>query len=410
MEPVNIGLVGAVGFGRSHLASIRRLAKEGMATLGGVVVIDLEEAADAVAEFEAEGVPIYPTLDAMLDAARAELDLIALPVGIPSHRDLMIASVEAGLDVILEKPPAATVQDVDAMQVAFDRTGRFCQIGFQSQSNPRVLALKRALCERRIGRVKEVVVTALWRRAESYYARNNWAGALKLGGQYVLDGTINNPQAHYLFNGLYFASDEPRRAAVPRTVRAELYRGHRIESEDTSCLEIACENGVKVRFYGTLCARRNSSPVIDIIGEEGEARYNVVEPPVLLRGGEEIARLEPDEQGAEDEVFRNAIRYLRGLDEALNSPLEMTRPHTLAVNGAFESAHAAGGPLPIPDDALSVYEEEYQGVAGTFTHLRGIEELIDRAAAGRRLFSDLAVPWARATRAVSLEGYTTFEL
>ena len=132
------------------------------------------------------------------------------------------------------------------MEEALRRTGRFCAIGFQSQSQQTVLGLKRDICAGRLGRLRDVVVTGLWRRDEHYYQRNRWAGRLMVDGSYILDGTINNPLAHYLFNGLFFARPEPARVALPLSVRAELYHGHDIESEDTSCLEIECDSGVKV--------------------------------------------------------------------------------------------------------------------------------------------------------------------
>jgi hypothetical protein len=88
----------------------------------------------------------------------------------------------------------------------------------------------------------------------------------------------------------------------------------------------------------------------------------------------------------------------------------MTRPHTLAVNGAFESAQSAGGPLGIPREALHVYEEAQADRMETFTEIRDIVSMIERAAAERKLFSDLGVPWAKSTDAFALEDYTSFSI
>ena len=83
----------------------------------------------------------------------------------------------------------------------------------------------------------------------------------------------------------------------------------------------------------------------------------------------------------------------------------MTRPHVLAVNGAFESA---GYPVTIPAEHTHVWSDEASGAV--FTSVQGIEELMQRAAAERKLFSDLGVPWARKTEQFSLRDYARFEL
>lgn len=405
MRPVKIGLVGVGGYAASHLHSIELLQKEGLFELTTVAIRSPKKYAEQVERLARDGVRIREGLDQMLDVDRDRMEMVAIPTGIDNHRDLLIRAVEAGLPVILEKPTAATIQDFAAMEAALNRSGRFCQIGFQSQSDAVVKGLKREICSQRLGAIKQVVVTGLWVRQDSYYARNRWAGSYMLDGRYILDGTINNPLAHYLFNGLYFASCEWGRAAVPVSVRAELYRGHKIESEDTSALEVVCDNGAKVNFYATLCSPEVVSPTIDVIGEKGWARWTSKGPAVLYEGEKKVGEVtDPEGRNGRVEEFRNAARYLRGLDAELNCPLAMTRSHVLAVNGAFESA---GFPVSIPSSALEVTTDAESGEVST--SIKGIRELIARAAAERALFSDLGVPWAQATQSFPLENYTRFE-
>ena len=330
----------------------------------------------------------------MIEKDGVRLELAAIPTGIDSHHDLMIQAVEAGLDVVLEKPPAATVQDVDAMLAALERTGRTCQVGFQSQSNPTVRELKQAICQGRLGRITEAVVKVRWVRGDDYYERNPWAGKLTLEGRWILDGTINNPMAHYLFNALYYVSMEWGQAAAPQSVRAELYRGHEIESEDTSCLEVVCENGARVYFYGTLCAKEQEPLTIAVIGERGSAVWTE-ERVEFFEGKEKVGEIGPPELDPKDEVFRNAVRHRRGEVSALNCPLAMSRAHTLAVNGAFASA---GIPRAIPKEALEFSKDPKTGT--TLRAISGIKNLMDRAAAARTLYSDLGVEWAVRTAAV----------
>ena len=84
----------------------------------------------------------------------------------------------------------------------------------------------------------------------------------------------------------------------------------------------------------------------------------------------------------------------------------MTRAHVLAVNGAFESARS---PVTIPDEFLKRREDGESGKL--FTEIvPDIEKLSARAAAERKLYSELDVPWAVKTEPFSLAGYTRFEL
>ena len=394
MKPVPIGLVGVGGYAANYLRSILKLEEEGLAALASVAIRTPGKYPREETQIAARGVPIRRDLAEMIEKDGERLELAAIPTGIDSHRELMIQAVEAGLDVVLEKPPAATVQDVDAMLAALERTGRTCQVGFQSQSNPTVQKLKRAICDGRLGRVTEAVVKGRWVRGDDYYKRTPWAGKLMLDGRYVLDGTINNPMAHYLFNALYYVSMEWGQAAAPQSVRAELYRGHEIESEDTSCLEVVCENGARVHFYGTLCAKEQEPLTITVVGERGSAVWTE-ERVEFFEGAEKVGRIGPPERDPIDEVFRNAVRHLRGEASALNCPLAMTRAHTLAVNGAFASA---GLPQPIPKEALESSKDPKTGA--TLRVISGIKDLMDRAAAARMLYSDLGVEWAVRTAAV----------
>ena len=119
-----------------------------------------------------------------------------------------IKAQEAGYDVLLEKPPAPVIQQLDAMIEAERRTGHFCCVGFQNQSKGTTRALKRLICEGKLGRVLSVQVLAEWVRLDSYYERNAWAGKIMHEGKYCLDGPTCNALAHYLFNALYWSSHQ----------------------------------------------------------------------------------------------------------------------------------------------------------------------------------------------------------
>lgn len=404
-RPVSVGVVGIGHYALTYVNCMFTMETEGLGKLGAAVVrtrgkYPVEE------ELVKRGVPIRATFEEMLEKDRGQVEVAGLPTGIESHREQMIKAVEAGMNVILEKPTAATVQDFDAMEAALNRTGRFCAIGFQNHYKSTTQALKKEIVAGRLGRIIDVTVEGLWQRDEDYYKRTAWAGKLVVDGKHVLDGTINNPMAHYLFNGLFFASQERGKAAVPASVRAELYHGHNIESEDTACLEVNCENGARVLFYGSLCSENENLIRITVHGEKATAVWKI-EGPVSITEGASTRELPDAGDDPRPEIFRNALRFHRGVESELTCPLSVTRSHVLAVNGAFESA---GIPRQVPAQYLNVHQKEVKGREITLTPIVGIDALVQRAARERKLFSDLDIPWAYASKPFSLKGYKEFKL
>ena len=403
MEPVSFGVVGVGGYAQVHVHAVEVLEKEGLGRLSAVVIRNPSKYKDEVARLEGKNVNIYESFEDMLENETGNVEIIALPVAIHQHKDMTITALKAGFNVLVEKPPAVTIQDLDEM-IRVERESRgFCAVGFQSQSENTVRGLKKRICGGKLGEIREVVVKGRWKRLDSYYERNAWAGKFIYDGKYVLDGTVANPLSHYLMNGLYFASMKWGETASPVRVRAELYRAHRIEGEDTSCLEVEVENGARVFFFATLCGPTNEMPVHEIVGSKGTAKWTKGQDVHIEYGNGEVEIIKDDGADERIEVFRNAARYLRGVDGELNCTLSMTRPFVLTLNGAYESA---GTIRDIPKRYLTI-KKEGDSVS---TLINGIVEIIDEASEQRKLYSDLGVEWAYPTRYFSLKDYRFFKM
>ena len=65
---------------------------------------------------------------------------------------------------------------------------------------------------------RRITVRAQWPRGASYYARNNWAGRLRVGSAWVLDSPVNNAFAHFLMLALFWAGDTPTAASPPESL------------------------------------------------------------------------------------------------------------------------------------------------------------------------------------------------
>lgn len=402
-EPVKICLVGVSNFAASHKRSIDVMVQEGLAEFTAAVVRSPHKYPEALAEYAERGIKVYTDYHEFLEAERGNVELVALPLSIQTHAEASIAAMEAGYHVLVEKPPAAVVQDVDAMIAASERTGRFCAVGFQNQSKNTVRELKRLICDGGLGDIERVAVMAEWVRDDDYYARNAWAGQMVVDGQYVLDGPTNNALAHYLFNALYFATPRWQEVDSLARVRGELYHAHPIPGEDTSAIAVETTGGVPIIYLSTLAGWETRGPWIRVEGTRGTAYWDFQGPCRIeyTDGSEQV--IEPDGRREHDEVFRNAIRYLRGVDPELNCPVAMTRPFTVAVNGAYES----GAPPRGIDPQYVTREKRGDKV---FTAINGIQELLDRCYREFLTYNDAGAPWGYATDWFDTTNYTRFEM
>lgn len=117
------GLLGAGWAGREHCASLERI---GGARL--VAVAD-PDAAAAAAVAERHGARVRASAKALLDAESLDALIVCTPSGV--HRDPVLAALERGVPVFVEKPLARHPADAAAMADAAERTGTVCAVAYQ---------------------------------------------------------------------------------------------------------------------------------------------------------------------------------------------------------------------------------------------------------------------------------------
>lgn len=403
MEKVAFAVVGIRNFADYHINCIKELEKEGLIKLTAVVAEDQIKNIDRVRELRKEGIAVFNSYKELLKEAKNCVDIITLPVSIPSHSRMAIQGMKAGYDILLEKPPAPTVQEIDKMIEVKEETNKFCSVGFQFIHSVTIRKIKRLILKGKIGKVKNIACKGKWPRFKSYYERNNWAGKSVSLGRLVLDGPMHNAFAHYLNNMVYLAGPDMNSSAKLKRVRAELYKGHSyIESDDNSCLEAETVNGVKINFYATHIPENILQPHMEIIGEKGKIIWDKNERTrVELDNGKKI---EFNNEGLDPnkEVFRIAAKKKIGEIDKLYSTLENTRNFVVAINGAYDSAKKI---KTISENNIREFtndNDEYQ------TILNGIDKLIDKAFSKRKLYSDLNVDWAVKTEWINVEDYSSF--
>lgn len=397
MEPVKFGIVGIGGFGRTHVRSIEALEAEGKARLDAAVVIDPENHPEKLAEFATRNVRIFDSIEALISAGG--VDYITLPIGIHHHVPLTIQCLEAGYNVVCEKPIAATVQDANRLIEAKNKTGKIVLIGYQSIYAPSTQTIKTRLLEGKLGRLHSIRIKGGWPRGSVYYSRNGWAGRLKLDdGTYVLDSPINNAMAHDVNNAMYLCGSSQHVSAEPETVQAELYRARDIQTFDTASMRIMA-NGVEVIIGLSHSTRENFNPIMMLDCEKGQVEWSRGNAQIRYADG---TTEDFDEKNLRDHngPFHNAIDVLRNGADPLCPP-EVARAQTLCINGAHESC-------PNITTISSDHIQSQDRNGDVFYIVDQMDEYLDQSFQQKKLFSELGVTWAKSSAPFNMKGYSKY--
>lgn len=134
-EPIPVGVVGVGHLGRHHA---RLYASTPGVRLVGVVDPDAARARAVAAEY---GCRAVASLEELSGAVRAA------SVAVPTSAHLACARqlLRSGVDVLVEKPIAANLDEADAMIRAADAEGRILMVGHTERFNPAIAALARAV-------------------------------------------------------------------------------------------------------------------------------------------------------------------------------------------------------------------------------------------------------------------------
>lgn len=136
---VRIAAVGAGAFGRNHLRVYRELETSGQpVALAAVVEPDSARAEETTRTY---GIPVFASVEALL---RSGPRCDAASVAVPTVHHHAVASVllDEGLDLLVEKPLAATLAEADELLALAERKSRILQPGHLERFNPAVVAIE----------------------------------------------------------------------------------------------------------------------------------------------------------------------------------------------------------------------------------------------------------------------------
>jgi predicted dehydrogenase len=130
-------VIGAGTFGRNHARVYHQLANEGAPVrLVGVVDSDTARAGAVAREFSCRG---FGSVEQLI-TTHSEVQAASVAVPTIHHLDVAQQLMEAGIDVLIEKPLAASLAEADELVRLAQRLGRIGQVGHLERFNPAVRA------------------------------------------------------------------------------------------------------------------------------------------------------------------------------------------------------------------------------------------------------------------------------
>src|SRR5919204_4660908 len=135
---IRVAVIGAGAFGHNHTRVYSELQKAGEAVeLVAIVDQNRARAEQVIAKFALKAGAYSSTKELL-----ASEKLTAASVAVPTIHHLEVARelMQAGVDVLIEKPLAASLAEVDELIAVAKRTGRIAMVGHLERFNPAIRA------------------------------------------------------------------------------------------------------------------------------------------------------------------------------------------------------------------------------------------------------------------------------
>lgn len=250
-----------IGCGRISPNHIEAAKKN---SLDFVAICDIlpEMMQEKVEKFALSGVKEYTDYKEMLAIEKPELVAIATESG--KHAAIAIDCIQAGCNVIIEKPIALSIADADDILNAARENGVLVCANHQNRFNKSVQYIRKALEEGRFGKLSHGAAHIRWNRGKSYYDQAPWRGTWAQDG-----GCLMNQCIHNIDLLRWMMGDEVEEVMAYTDQIEHDY----LEAEDLGLALVKFKNGSYGLIEGTTNVYpKNLEETLYIFGEKGTAK------------------------------------------------------------------------------------------------------------------------------------------
>lgn len=255
---IRIAVVGCGRIAKNHFGAIEKHRE--YLELAAICDVNADQLTSHIESYK---VPGYRDMEEMLQAEQLDLVVLCTPSGL--HPDQAVLAAKYKVHVMTEKPMATRWQDGLRMVRACDEAGVRLFVVKQNRRNTTLQLLKRAVEEKRFGKIHLVQLNVFWTRPQAYYDQNGWRGTWEFDG-----GALMNQASHYVDLLDWLIGPVEKVNAMMSTTRD-------IEVEDTAVLNVKWRSGAIGSMSVTMLTYpQNLEGSITILGEKGTVRIGGV--------------------------------------------------------------------------------------------------------------------------------------
>lgn len=252
----NICIVGYGAIGPVHAEAVSLIPGT---CLYGICDTDKERADRGASQY---GCKVFYNIKQCLEDK--EVDCIHLCVPHYLHFEMITQCVEAGKQVVVEKPIVMKKEEFELLLSKYAGTSVFPIM--QNRTNTCIKKLKEIICtEPQIGKLQAVKGILTWCRDAEYYNSGTWRGTKAYEG----GGVLINQAVHTLDLMIYLGGNVEAVHASTSNKSLESV----IEVEDTIDARLQFENGAIGIFYATNAYGTNSPVQLELEFEHASFRY-----------------------------------------------------------------------------------------------------------------------------------------
>lgn len=193
-----------------------------------------------------------------------EIELVAIATESGLHAQIALDCIDAGKNVIIEKPIAMSIEDADEIIRRAEEKGVKVSACHQNRFNVAVQKLRDALEADRFGDLSHGSINVRWNRNKDYYDQASWRGTWEQDG-----GCLMNQCIHGIDLLRWMMGDEATEVFAATRQQFHDY----LEAEDVGVGVVKFANGAVGTIEGTTNVYpKNLEETLYVFGENGTAK------------------------------------------------------------------------------------------------------------------------------------------
>ena len=254
-------LIGCGRIAKNHVKAVNENGLE-FAAVCDTVPEQMEQLLSDAGLSDDSSIARYTDYRKMVEEVRPELVGIATESGV--HAGIALFCIDHGVNCIIEKPIAMSMEDADEIVRRSEETGVKVSACHQNRFNRAVQETRKALEAGRFGKLSHGSVHVRWNRNQGYYDQAPWRGKWASDG-----GALMNQCIHGIDLLRWMFGDEADE--VYGVTRQQLHPY--LEAEDVGMAVVKFRNGAVATIEGTTNVYpRNLEETLYIFGENGTVK------------------------------------------------------------------------------------------------------------------------------------------